>query len=168
MSLRPYQSKAINLTREAFKKSKRVVLCLPTGAGKSIIFSTIARITAENGKRVLILTHRTELKSQAEGYGNKGESITVVMIETFWNRVKKSHVNPADFDLVIIDEAHIGNFRKVVEVLPDSVYLIGATATPLSKPKMRTLYHDIVCPVGISELIEQGYLARPNFTFQNQ
>lgn len=161
MTLRPYQTNAINQTREAFKKSKRVVLCLPTGAGKSMIFSTIARITAENGKRVLILTHRTELKTQAEGYGNKGEAITVVMIETFWNRVKRSDVNPADFDLVIIDEAHIGNFRKVVEALPDSVYLIGATATPLSKPKMKTLYQDIVCPIGISELIEQGYLARP-------
>lgn len=161
MNLRPYQTTAINHTREAFKNSKRVVLCLPTGAGKSMIFSTIARITAENGKRVLILTHRLELKTQAEGYGNNGDAIQVVMVETFYNRVKREAVDTSSFDLVIIDEAHIGNFSKIIEALPESVYVIGATATPISKPKMRTWYHDIVCPIGISELIEQGYLARP-------
>jgi len=43
MQLRPYQLTAVDEIRAAFKEAKRVVLCLPTGAGKTVVFSEIVR-----------------------------------------------------------------------------------------------------------------------------
>jgi superfamily II DNA or RNA helicase len=160
-TLRPYQNQAIDEVRAKFLQGiKRVVLCLPTGAGKSLIFSTIAQKASENGSNVVILTHRIELKTQAEGYGS---GVTVIMVETFNNMIKKQGAGEvlAPFNLVIIDEAHIGNFRKIVQQLPKKTYLIGATATPISKPRMAVEYQEIVCPVSISDLVASGYLAKP-------
>ena len=157
--LRPYQESAINNIALSFSKlNKRVVFCMPTGAGKSLVFSTIAEKTAAKGNSVLILTHRTELKTQAESYGS---NCKVEMVETLNNKLKANPDILNGLSLLIIDEAHIGNFKKILEVLPEPTYVIGATATPISKPPMNKYYSDIVEPVSISELIHLGYLATP-------
>jgi hypothetical protein len=164
MQLRPYQADSISLTREAFKLHKKVVICLPTGAGKSIIFSQMASGAALGGRNVLILTHRTELKTQAMSYQSRVEAmpgkLEVEMVETFWNRIKSDPELLSRFHFLIIDEAHIGNFKKIVETAPEGLYILGATATPITKPSMSNWYNEIVCPVSISELQKQGYLCR--------
>ena len=110
--MRPYQLAAVQNIREQFPTSKRVILCLPTGAGKTIVFSHIAESAAAKGKRVLILTHRRELKKQAA----KTSGARIEMVETYFNAMKRGEANPnTDADLLIIDECHIGNFRKVLE-----------------------------------------------------
>lgn len=135
--------------------SRRVILCLPTGAGKTVIFSDIAARAAEKGKRVAILTHRRELLSQA----GRLNSCSVLMVETLNNQIKKG-LDLNQYDLLVIDEAHIGNFRKVLEGF--NGFVIGATATPLSNPPLKEQYNAIVCPVGIEQLIAQGWLATPH------
>lgn len=164
MQLRPYQANSIALTREAFKSHKKVVICLPTGAGKSIIFSQMASGAALGGRNVLILTHRAELKTQAMSYQSKVAAmpgkLEVEMVETFWNRIKLDPELLTRFHFLIIDEAHIGNFKKIVESAPESLYILGATATPITRPSMSNWYNEIVCPVSISELQKQGYLCR--------
>ena len=63
-SLRPYQTEAINsIARRRRAGVKRQVICLPTGAGKTVIFSELARRAK---RRVLILAHREELLTQAK------------------------------------------------------------------------------------------------------
>lgn len=131
---------------------------MPTGAGKSMVFSTIAEKTALKGNNVLILTHRKELKKQAESYGSNCE---VIMVERLNNVLKKNPNYLDPVQLVIIDEAHIGNFKKILEVTPETAYVIGCTATPLSKPPMNKYYTDIIDPISIGDLIDLGYLARP-------
>jgi predicted nucleic acid-binding Zn ribbon protein len=59
----------------------------------------------------------------------------------------------------VIDEAHIGNFRKILEGFEG--FVIGATATPVSKPPMAQSYGRLINSVGIGELIAQGYLCNP-------
>jgi superfamily II DNA or RNA helicase len=134
--------------------SKRVILCLPTGAGKTVIFSDIAHRAALKGKRVAILTHRKELLSQA----GKLNSCDVLMVETLNNAIKRG-LDLSQYDLLVVDEAHIGNFRKVIKGF--NGFVIGATATPVSNPPLKDQYNAIVCPVGIESLIEQGWLATP-------
>lgn len=127
--------------------------------------------------RVLILTHRAELLTQAGGtlqkFGIRSEAITadnrrinhrarayVGLVETFNNRAKK-YPWLLEFSLVIIDEAHRGEFLKVLKLFPEKTFIIGATATPLSAKKSDPLsnhYHAIVNPVQIPQLIAQGYL----------
>jgi superfamily II DNA or RNA helicase len=135
--------------------SKRVILCLPTGAGKTVIFSDIAARAAAKGKRVAILTHRRELLSQA----GRLNSCDILMVETLNNAIKKG-LDLGQYDLLVVDEAHIGNFRKVLKGF--NGFVIGATATPVSNPPLKEQYNAIVCPVGIESLIEQGWLATPH------
>ena len=154
--LRPYQVDSVGQVSAAFQSGfKRVILCLPTGAGKTVIFSDIAAKAAAKGKRVAILTHRRELLSQA----GRLNSCDVLMVETLNNALKKGKVNLKDYDLLVIDEAHIGNFRKVLEGFEG--FVIGATATPVSNPPLKDQYNAIVCPVGIEQLITDSWLAVP-------
>jgi superfamily II DNA or RNA helicase/predicted nucleic acid-binding Zn ribbon protein len=155
MQLRPYQVSAVDEIRGAFKESKRVVLCLPTGAGKTVVFSEIVRRVLEKGRRVAIVTHRRELLSQA----GKLNRCDILMVETLNNQIKRGVVNLSSYDLLVIDEAHIGNFRKILEGFDG--FVIGATATPVSKPPMAQSYGKLINSVGIGELIAQGYLCNP-------
>jgi superfamily II DNA or RNA helicase len=155
MQLRPYQESAVDEIRAAFKEAKRVVLCLPTGAGKTVVFSEIVRRVLEKGRRVAIITHRRELLSQA----GKLNRCDILMVETLNNQIKRGVVNLSSYDLLVIDEAHIGNFRKILEGFDG--FVIGATATPVSKPPMAQNYGRLINSVGIGELIAQGYLCNP-------
>ena len=154
--LRDYQIDSVAQVGAAFREgSKRVILCLPTGAGKTVIFSDIAAKAASKGKRVGIVTHRRELLSQA----GRLNSCDILMVETLNNRIKKG-LDLSQYDLLVVDEAHIGNFRKVLDKF--NGFVIGATATPLSNPPLKEQYKAIVCPIGIEQLIAQGWLATPH------
>lgn len=171
MELRDYQIEAIKQIQESFKKNKRTVLCLATGAGKTVIFSKMVYMAALNGTPTLVLTHRTELFEQTfraiEMHGIKVQRIeaktknmdssalvSVAMVETIERRLKKGfEIEPK---LIIIDEAHFGNFTKLIDYFENS-YVIGATATPVGKHFFK-YYTNIVEPVLLSRLIERGYL----------
>ena len=65
LKLRNYQSKLISDIYDSFKEGNKHVLCqAPTGAGKTFIFSLIAKKAADKGNKVLILSDRTELLLQ--------------------------------------------------------------------------------------------------------
>ncbi len=153
MELRNYQSHSKQLILDHFRQGiKRVALCLPTGAGKTIVFSSICHDSIAKARRPLITTHRKELAKQASKY----TTAEVVMVETLYNQIKAG-LDLNVYDLIIIDEAHIGNFTKILQGYKG--YVIGATATPNNA--MRALYDEIVCPISISDLIQQQYLAQP-------
>ena len=62
-SLRPYQREAVNAVLGARRSGvKRMLVCLPTGAGKTVIFSELAQMAR---RQVLVLAHREELLAQA-------------------------------------------------------------------------------------------------------
>ncbi len=85
-------------------------------------------------------------------------SCDILMVETLNNAIKRG-LDLGQYDLLVVDEAHIGNFRKVLQGFEG--FVIGATATPVSNPPLKESYSSIVCPVGIESLIEQGWLAVP-------
>ena len=61
--LRPYQRETIDAVIAARRRGvRRMVVCLPTGAGKTVIFSHLARMAT---RQVLVLAHREELLAQA-------------------------------------------------------------------------------------------------------
>jgi superfamily II DNA or RNA helicase len=62
--LRQYQIDAVRRIEEAWNQEgwKHVLLVLPTGCGKTVVFNTIA---ARQPGRTLILAHRDELIEQA-------------------------------------------------------------------------------------------------------
>ncbi len=61
--LRPYQNEAIRAVVEARQRGiKRMVICLPTGTGKTLIFSRLTRLARH---QVMVIAHRAELLEQA-------------------------------------------------------------------------------------------------------
>lgn len=174
--LRPYQDASVIALRLAFKDHKRVIFVLPTGGGKTIVFSDIASKAVAKGKVVLVLTDRIELFKQTVNKINdpicminsknkviyKDAKLFVGMVETVKKRLHLLQFVP---DLIIIDEAHKGNFFKVIDHFPDSK-VIGCTATPIHK-KLYKYYTQIVQVIDIPELIEQGFLSKCR-AFQRQ
>ena len=155
---------------------------LPTGGGKTVIFSEIVRrYIAENNKKVVVLTHRIELSQQTsrmlKGFGVKNKIINsnvkdfqdqgefmcfVAMVETLNNRLQEDKIQISDIGLVIIDEAHYNSFRKLFKYF-DSSTILGVTATPLSsniKLPMKDHYKKLIVGESISSLIEKGFLAK--------
>jgi DNA repair protein RadD len=105
-ALRDYQESAVVDVRVAFRdKKKAVLLVLSTGAGKTVIFSYIARSAAEKGNRVLILAHRDQLIKQASNklreYGvkhgiimagftpDRSAKVQVASVQTLVRRLEK-------------------------------------------------------------------------------
>ena len=105
---------------------------LPTGGGKTIIFSEIVRQYLKlKKKKVVVLTHRIELCNQTSkvltsfGVFNKiinskasledqnDYSCYVAMVETLNNRLIEDKLDISDVGLVIIDEAHYNYFTKL-------------------------------------------------------
>ena len=62
MQLRPYQSAAVNNCRDSFEKNQSTLIVMPTGTGKTVVFSELVK---RNHGRAIVLAHREELIYQA-------------------------------------------------------------------------------------------------------
>jgi superfamily II DNA or RNA helicase len=155
---------------------------LPTGGGKTVIFSEIAkRFIQETGKKVMILTHRIELLGQTSrqlddvGVPTKiivskvkelpdeaSYTCFVAMVETLNNRLRDEKMDFDNLGLVIVDEAHYNSFRKLFKWFEEQI-ILGVTATPLSSNVELPLYenyHELIIGESISSLIGQSFLAK--------
>jgi len=183
--LYPFQIDAINRISDklnTLEDNHNILFQLPTGGGKTVIFSEIARrYIKASGKKVLILTHRIELCKQTSkmlsefGVHNKiinsqvksvedGNEFScfVAMVETLNNRLQDEKVTLNNLGLVIIDEAHYNSFRKLFKYF-EEVNILGVTATPLSssiKLPMNENYQELVVGESISDLVHKGFLAK--------
>lgn len=179
MRLRDYQLSDINAIRSEIKNGQRRVLyCLPTGGGKTVVASEIIRLASERGKRIYFVAHRMELISQTSakldemgvdhGVIMAGHArarpdlpVQVVSIQTAIRREM-----PWRPDIVFVDEAHrarSNSYQQIIKACGDPV-LIGITATPIrsdNKGLGGQLFKTMVRGPGIGDLIERGYLVRP-------
>ncbi len=181
--LYPYQEEAVTKIFNRLVElppNANILFQLPTGGGKTIIFSEIAkRYISRYGRKVLILTHRIELGRQTSDVltdaGIVNKVITsdvkqlpqqshyasfIALVETLNNRLQENDQFLEDIGLVIVDEAHNNSFRKIFHYFND-VNILGVTATPLSSNKKLPLYqtyNELIVGDSISGLIEKGYL----------
>lgn len=183
-TLYPFQENTVKTILEELEKNGKnfnLLYQLPTGGGKTVIFSEITKEYISSWKeKVLILTHRIELSVQtskqlsAIGVGNKiinSEIKTledqdeyqcfIAMVETLNNRLHEDENFIKGVGLVIVDEAHYNSFRKIFQFYEDA-NILGVTATPLSSNRALPLndnYHKLIVGESISNLIEGGYLS---------
>lgn len=173
-----YQKEYIQGLKDAMKQGKkRLVLCAPTGSGKTVMFTYMVANAIKKGNRVIVFTHRKELLTQAGGtfskFGlapefieanktpNLDAQLHVAMVETFNRRISTYELILARKDLIIFDEAHLQNFTKLFPYISKKSYVIGATATPYRKPsevQMADFYEGLVQNMDTLDVIEQGKL----------
>ncbi len=163
-------------------KNHHLLYQLPTGGGKTVIFSEIVRqYISKHDKKVVVLTHRIELCKQTskmlKGFDVKNKIINskvkelpdqnefscfVAMVETLKNRINDEKLHLDNIGLVIIDEAHYNSFRKLLSSFKNA-FILGVTATPLSsniKLPMNENYDELIVGDTIASLIDKGFLAK--------
>ena len=176
MQLRPYQAQAIDDLRNVYRSGSRApLLCLPTGGGKTVIFTAIAQAAAAKGNNVLILVHRRELLRQASaklravglphstiaaGLPITTDQVQVASVQTLIRRLSRFQWQPG---LIIIDEAHhavAGSWGKILAHWPDA-FRLGVSATPcrLDGRGLGNAFDQLVLGPAVAQLTAAGYLA---------
>jgi len=119
---------------------------------------------------------------------NLRKDITIAMVQTLHSRLKKGKVDIDSYDYIIIDECHRGEFMKILNDFKGKVIGFTATPNYektvyfykclscgevsdkskdccgsrnkkfREKVPLKRYYHHLIEGIGISELIDQGYL----------
>ena len=181
IQLRPYQQEALDAINTFSDKGiNRQLVVLPTGAGKTVIFSHLPQ-TKNDSLPMLVLAHRAELLYQAKekiGWSNPeldiqieqadnvaGHCDVVVASVPTLGRAESERIlkYPKDyFKSIVIDEAHHAaapTYRRILDYFNPSL-LLGVTATPQRSDNTRLtdVFDEIVYYKTIQDLIEDGYL----------
>ena len=182
MDLRPYQQKAKEMVLDSWSQGvQKSLLVLPTGTGKTIVFSDIAKEQVLKGERVLILAHRGELLEQAsdklfKSTGlktslEKAESscmneifrVVVGSVQTLMREARLNQFPKDYFDTIIVDEAHhilSPSYQNVMKHF-DKAKILGVTATP-DRGDMQNLgkfFEKLAYEYSIVQAIKDGYLS---------
>lgn len=159
MKMRPYQEAAIAGAFEAWKENDSALIVLPTGLGKTVVFSEIVR--RFQPRRSLVIAHREELIFQAadkikkvtglDGGIEMGEyhaaggffgTLAPYVVSTVQTQSsggdgggRMTKFLPGDFGLVVIDEAHhatANTYKRVIDYYRQNpaCKILGVTATP--------------------------------------
>ena len=180
--LRPYQQQAIADLRDAYRAgAKRPLLVLPTGGGKTVIFSDVAQSAVQRGGRVIVLVHRQELLTQssralsrlgvphgciAPGYPWQPRApVQVASVQTLVRRIERIEAAGWRPSLIVVDEAHhavAGSWATVLRFWGQA-RVLGVTATPIRMDGrgLAGAFDALVEGPQIAELIEHGYLSPP-------
>jgi superfamily II DNA or RNA helicase len=171
--LRPYQSQGITEIFKRWREGKRSVLFqMPTGTGKTVLFSEIVKKGFTQNKSILIVVHRKELVEQIRdklhsknvdlgiimaGYeSDPNKKIQIASIQTLNNR------EIAEPNLIIIDECHHAKAETYTALWTKfpSAKILGVTATPvrLSGEGFDDIFDDLITSQPLKYFIDNGYL----------
>lgn len=186
-TLRDYQQIA---KEEIFSKWNRVdniLYQMPTGTGKTRLFTSIIRDISIWGLRhninyrILIIAHRSELIEQSSRSLDKyrikhgvlagtmkdkrdlTQAIQVASIQTITHPANQCLIDDLKFDFIIIDEAHHAvakSYQELWEFCPDAKKL-GVTATPwrMNNSGFAQIFDAYIPSMSIKDFIQKGWLA---------
>lgn len=182
MELRDYQEEARTaITSEWEKGVKKTLLVLPTGCGKTIVFSKVIEDRVKLGERVLILAHRSELLDQASDKLAKATGIftatekaeqsclnswfrvVVGSVQTLQRPKRLAQFDKDYFDTIVVDEAHhciSDSYQRVLDHFSNA-NVLGVTATP-DRGDMRNLgsyFESLAYEYTLPKAIKNGYLS---------
>lgn len=187
ITLRDYQQLA---KEEIFSKWNRVdniLYQMPTGTGKTRLFTSIIRdiniwgLRHNINYRILIIAHRSELIEQSSRSLDKyrikhgvlagtmkdkrdlTQAIQVASIQTITHPANQCLIDDLKFDFIIIDEAHhavANSYRKLWDYCPDAKKL-GVTATPwrMNNSGFAQIFDAYIPSMSIKDFIQKGWLA---------
>ncbi len=189
-SLRDYQLAASAAVDGQLSQVTSTLVVLPTGTGKTVLMSDVARRWSEKGA-VLLLAHRVELLDQAAarfepdlGYTPQvvqasrkvdwqaveaGRRVLVGSVQTLWREKRLRQLGCHPFALLLIDEAHHAvarTYRAVWDYLREQspqCRVLGVTATPrrTDKKALGIVFDSVAYQMEIHEAIELGWLVPP-------
>lgn len=170
LELRPYQSEAVEALRAKGRDGhKRIMLCAPTGAGKTEIAIYLIQEAGAKDQKVAFVADRVVLVDQtsnrlsqygirhgvAQGNNTHGraEPIQVWSSQTIERRGRWP-----DLDLLLIDEAHTKHEKFLSLARRWDGPVVGLTATPLT-PGLGKHYSTVVNVTTTDRLLADNWLA---------
>lgn len=181
MKLRPYQEEAKKAVQSEWEKGiRKTLLVLPTGTGKTIVFSKLIEDCVRDGERVLVLAHRGELLDQAADKLSKSTGlmcatekadesclvswyrVVVGSVQTLMREKRLAQFSKDYFDSIIIDEAHhciSDSYQRVLAHFNNSK-ILGVTATP-DRGDMKNLgefFESLAYQYTLPKAIKDGFL----------
>ena len=186
MDLRYYQAEALNGSARypgiwrAWSESNRTLIVMPTGSGKTIVFSALTAGVVEQGGRMLILAHRDELIRQAadklerttglacaiekadESAAGALERVVVASVQTLLKPERRAALAPPTH--IVVDEAHhalAASYQAVLGHWPEAK-VIGVTATP-DRGDLRNLgqyFESLAYEYALPQAVHDGFLCR--------
>lgn len=187
-SLRPYQKDNKEKIYEVWKDKRSVMLQMPTGTGKTRLFSSIIKdiesYSTNHGIELtcLVMVHRMELidqivKTLMNSYGlesgiiqagfrqNPELPLQVASVQTLCRRLEKW--TEKKFDFIIVDEAHhvpADSYLKIINAFPEAK-LLGVTATPyrLSGEGFTDIFDKLIVSPSVKEFIDMGVLSKYDY-----
>ena len=187
--LRDYQKECLEAIYYGYKRGiRRQLISLPTGSGKTVIFSDFPRYFKMK-KKMIVLAHRAELLDQArdkicranpglrvevEQAGRSADpesDVIVASVPTLGRKgsTRLTDLDPDRFFLIIVDEAHHSTaetYKRILAYLdifnPETQkLLVGFTATPKRGDGvgLNEVYQEIVYSKALPAMIQDGYLS---------
>ena len=184
ITLKNYQQEAVKTVFEEFKKkTRRQLISLPTGTGKTMILAAIAK---EKNQKTLVLAHTEELIQQIKedflAYwpdvdigickaerNQLDHKIVIGSVQTCSKSSRLKQLKKKGFRILLIDEAHHSaatTYQKIIALLGfgknKNKLLVGVTATPERSDKkgLSDIFDKIVFSRSIESMIQQGHLVQ--------
>lgn len=187
ITLRDYQQLAKEEIFSKWNSVDNILYQMPTGTGKTRLFTSIIRDISIWGLRhninyrILIIAHRSELIEQSSRSLDKyrikhgvlagtmkdkrdlTQAIQVASIQTITHPANQCLIDDLKFDFIIIDEAHhavANSYQKLWEYCPDAKKL-GVTATPwrMNNSGFAQIFDAYIPSMSIKDFIQKGWLA---------
>jgi superfamily II DNA or RNA helicase len=177
-TLRPYQEELVSGFESAIARGqRRVMMQSPTGSGKTVTLSEIARRYAISDKRVLVLSHRRELVKQAAAtlgamsglpvgiiQGSQKPDYRIALQSGSVGSIMNRLPNIQAPSLIITDEGHhsaAASYRKIYDYFPRADNL-AVSATPIRADGrgFDDLFDVMLLGPSVKSLIMAGNLSR--------
>lgn len=184
-NLRKHQIDAKNAILRAWDSFDSVMLQMPTGTGKTYLFTSLIKDLIsfyKSQKReinILVVAHRIELLDQIadslNNYGIPCGFIQGTREQHLWQRVQVGsilsliseknnwNVSRCKFDYIIVDEAHhtlADSYKRLFDMFPEAKKL-GVTATPwrMNHESFTSVYQTLITTPQVKWFIQRHLLS---------
>lgn len=179
--LRPYQQEATKrIIQEWDNGTKRTLLVMATGTGKTTCFSAVLNEQAKKGHKELVIAHRGELLEQAqkelqecsdlESELEKADAhasgtdkpVVVASVQTLCREERLAEYPRNFFQDIVVDEAHhclAPSYKAIFDYFKDA-NVLGVTATPNrgDHQKLSDFFQSTAFEYDMVDGIRDGYL----------
>lgn len=167
-TLRDWQAKAIPEMLGFMLNNDKIVLCIPTGCGKTVAAGVIIADYVKRGKKVLFVVDRLVLIQQTiESFASLGIRCDILQ------GMNSTHTNapvivasqqtlvrrdlPAELSAVFVDECHVlsAAFKKIINEW--SIPVVGLSASPFTRG-MSKIFNRLYNPYTTKQATDDGVL----------